>query len=1098
MHAFHLPDDERTSKIWAFLQASTITRNLPAYRLWTSPKSYSGEGVEALLNQHAYEFMTGYDFEGFNSHYNYLSAAGQSLKEIAVNKSSRETDATSDHSSLTYSSTQETQTSIKNIDNPVGHSSPLNASPSSNTMGSSSLQRIHTHEESSSDQKIQVPHDTQMMDDLESLRVRLMRQLSAASLMMHKLKNDPRALHGIPQVRTTTSDRQAQNNAGILAGDIITLNRRLDDQLDVAKRMSKTLDDFAKFREGLTDQVSLQKQFDQHLEAVQHTTKMIKSMQQNRQTSITIPIPETEQMAISDAVIHSDGVSKSTIETIQHAPEQSEHLTEQGKRASQEAGAKLRERLYGIPKAHDGATNDDIHRWVAYSRDSTSSNKAGMAVLEPTVGLNSQDLLSSITKKKSVRFSFPASSQAQTYIDGAVSLEPLEVGPSKIPGETVLEEQMTINDLHTNRNSHDRPLFEPITIKLPDTNINANNKTKETKKQEVAAAQNPKSSNQFVQLSSTDILKVQELIGAFDSHGGSSLNSIAQLYKENIAAKGLVSPPKIGNYPSGIKYSEITDQVRDDAKTDTPETCFTKLWCQAVESIIGNIKTFANQLEHHVQPQIDREQAALDQKLRQHDRSCSPENDKTFFKDVHNVKDLINLRGLIQQTANDLHSWTSSTEKLLEEPGMVSGHNINIHRLEKIIECVMDLGGAVWEPLESFSNSFVPSSSSSPNDSRDSWQTSSGVAEDAMWMPRRFGNPPTISEKSGSSSQTNNPGFSVNFGIDSDQNRYLQYSGTYPSTSASHGFEPFSHSTPSLECFPSLIPSTPNTGSITNVEAQPGCSKVPFTYQIHPSLKASAKGLVTTQASSTSGPLPTARNPIMIPPSWPPLQDAAWNPFQTQARDFSITQNSYAVAPQSGYPLPTGLRSTPPALDYSNRRPVNPPEHGYETDIADDMSNSSISDFYRPQQRTHMNNFPAVTSHINPFYPAHSRVDAMNTRGGFGSCCEGAPLHTEATVFGSDLPSICSSNKNNVTEPNSSGLFELFEDIPDHADPGTADAIGNCVESLKSMGYGSILKGGKARLVVYAQAAKGELDVALDIIEEERKVYRDQEDLALN
>jgi hypothetical protein len=45
---------------------------------------------------------------------------------------------------------------------------------------------------------------------------------------------------------------------------------------------------------------------------------------------------------------------------------------------------------------------------------------------------------------------------------------------------------------------------------------------------------------------------------------------------------------------------------------------------------------------------------------------------------------------------------------------------------------------------------------------------------------------------------------------------------------------------------------------------------------------------------------------------------------------------------------------------------------------------------------------------------------------------------------------------------------------------------------LKSLGFGGAEDGGLDRLVVYAQAAAGVLDTALEIIEEERKAWSER------
>ncbi|KAL8657592.1 MAG: hypothetical protein Q9226_001756 [Calogaya cf. arnoldii] len=64
-------------------------------------------------------------------------------------------------------------------------------------------------------------------------------------------------------------------------------------------------------------------------------------------------------------------------------------------------------------------------------------------------------------------------------------------------------------------------------------------------------------------------------------------------------------------------------------------------------------------------------------------------------------------------------------------------------------------------------------------------------------------------------------------------------------------------------------------------------------------------------------------------------------------------------------------------------------------------------------------------------------------------------------------------------------------DVTDHGDPATVAKIQACVEELTQLGFSSTVKGGVKRLLVYAQAASGELVEAIDMINEESQVYQD-------
>ena len=63
---------------------------------------------------------------------------------------------------------------------------------------------------------------------------------------------------------------------------------------------------------------------------------------------------------------------------------------------------------------------------------------------------------------------------------------------------------------------------------------------------------------------------------------------------------------------------------------------------------------------------------------------------------------------------------------------------------------------------------------------------------------------------------------------------------------------------------------------------------------------------------------------------------------------------------------------------------------------------------------------------------------------------------------------------------------------PLHHDASTVSAVQFCVDQLKDLGFGNEEDGGAQRLVVYAQAANGDLEVAMDMIDEERKAYKER------
>ena len=59
----------------------------------------------------------------------------------------------------------------------------------------------------------------------------------------------------------------------------------------------------------------------------------------------------------------------------------------------------------------------------------------------------------------------------------------------------------------------------------------------------------------------------------------------------------------------------------------------------------------------------------------------------------------------------------------------------------------------------------------------------------------------------------------------------------------------------------------------------------------------------------------------------------------------------------------------------------------------------------------------------------------------------------------------------------------------DHADDSSFEKARECAKQLRELGFGSEADGGMQRLMVYAQAAEGDLADAIDMIDEEQKAY---------
>ena len=76
--------------------------------------------------------------------------------------------------------------------------------------------------------------------------------------------------------------------------------------------------------------------------------------------------------------------------------------------------------------------------------------------------------------------------------------------------------------------------------------------------------------------------------------------------------------------------------------------------------------------------------------------------------------------------------------------------------------------------------------------------------------------------------------------------------------------------------------------------------------------------------------------------------------------------------------------------------------------------------------------------------------------------------------------------------PPESAMAREEASTPLHHDPSTVSSIQFCVDQLKDLGFGKVEDGGAQRLVVYAQAANGNLEDAMDMIDEERKAYKER------
>lgn len=96
-----------------------------------------------------------------------------------------------------------------------------------------------------------------------------------------------------------------------------------------------------------------------------------------------------------------------------------------------------------------------------------------------------------------------------------------------------------------------------------------------------------------------------------------------------------------------------------------------------------------------------------------------------------------------------------------------------------------------------------------------------------------------------------------------------------------------------------------------------------------------------------------------------------------------------------------------------------------------------------------------------------------------------------------DHPTISASTAESVVSETSESIPRSEapnDNAGEHHDAKTVAKVQACVDQLRSLGFGTMENGGEARLLVYAQAAEGNLEDAIETIEEERKAYEQRSD----
>lgn len=84
------------------------------------------------------------------------------------------------------------------------------------------------------------------------------------------------------------------------------------------------------------------------------------------------------------------------------------------------------------------------------------------------------------------------------------------------------------------------------------------------------------------------------------------------------------------------------------------------------------------------------------------------------------------------------------------------------------------------------------------------------------------------------------------------------------------------------------------------------------------------------------------------------------------------------------------------------------------------------------------------------------------------------------------------TTQSEMRSPQRRRTFHSGTSTPVHQDPSTVSSVQSCVQQLQDLGFGTDENGGARRLVVYAQAANGNLGMAIDMIDEEMRAYEER------
>ena len=756
MHAFHVDDDEEARKIWTFFESSTISRNRAAHKVWNSPMVDTPNNIEALLYEHAYEFMTGYNFEGFNSHYNYLSEAGQQIKALAaeIDPSVQEPALAAPLATSKIVEIPSKQTELLSPEAMKSSQDPIYVP----------LQGLDRHKMSNDEGTTKLPIDIEAAKVYQPEIFPWLAKIPEKALerAAKKVAEDDYPSSGDKVFGKIQHTRKDALSRAKFSESMASLNDELDKHLETAQALTRMLDETTSPRGDSTDQKSLQHHLDKHLELAQSASRMMNTVTKNRQlpsstsyqtpvneskaldkeSTITVPLPLPSNLSLGFAKyatrLNGDckTLDKTDLKELDTSPQDEspsisspqEHLTDLGMKDSHEAGMKLRNQLYGIPKPGAGISEDDVHRWMLHSSNPPKfqNPKVVEQIVEPQPPqISSNATIFSLNKKKSVRFSFPASARGEWQLDGSFSPGLRSAEPPILLEKPADKSQQG----QENATAVDDQEFGPKTdISSPNDKLKSLTSTSITE---------------------DDIVKMRELFKAFDEHTEESVISIAQRYKDSLKSKTLTLPQAhplkaVIKRPSGTAPHATAQETSDNVKADSVETTITKLWCQAYEGIMSNIDTFTEQLNTHVKSQISREQATLNTLLAQQPPSGFLENDQTFLENSRHVRDLLNIQDSVEQMIIRLRSWNATSKGYLTPPGLCSEYKIDTERVQKTIRGVGLLGSFAGTSFHDLFQTFLAVSNSS------SATASNSVPEDQdnlkaenaepflQWIPRRY------------------------------------------------------------------------------------------------------------------------------------------------------------------------------------------------------------------------------------------------------------------------------------------------------------------------------------------------------------------------